>query len=378
MTAFAAAHKVVTLDVNGETSQVTTFANTVGGVLAAQDVKITERDLVAPALAAGVPRGGQIVVRSARPLALTIDGEQQTVWTTATTVAEALADLGVRAEEASLSVSRNASVSRLDGMVTVSTPKVLSVSVDGAAVETLSNATTVGAALAAMGVVLDPADSVSPALDAATEPGQVITVLRAVSSNGIETQAIPFETVREEDPTLTQGTTKVVQRGQLGQRSVTYISRQVGGQEIAREVVLDVLVAAPVTEVVKVGTKPPSKSSSKGGGEASAPAVTANVDPASAQGIAKAKLAARGWGDDQFACLVSLWNRESGWNVSAANKSSGAYGIPQALPGSKMASAGSDWRTNPATQIEWGLGYIAGRYSTPCGAWSAFKSKGWY
>jgi SLT domain-containing protein len=71
-----------------------------------------------------------------------------------------------------------------------------------------------------------------------------------------------------------------------------------------------------------------------------------------------------GWGDDQFACLVSLWNKESGWRVNAAN-SSGAYGIPQALPGSKMASAGADWETNPATQIAWGMGYIAGRYGTP-------------
>ena len=83
------------------------------------------------------------------------------------------------------------------------------------------------------------------------------------------------------------------------------------------------------------------------------------------------------WGDDQFACLLSLWNRESGWRVNAAN-SSGAYGIPQALPGSKMASAGADWQTNPATQIAWGLGYIAGRYGTPCGAWDHSESNGWY
>ena len=66
-----------------------------------------------------------------------------------------------------------------------------------------------------------------------------------------------------------------------------------------------------------------------------------------------------------------------GWRVNAAN-SSGAYGIPQALPGSKMASAGADWQTNPATQIAWGLGYIAGRYGTPCGAWDHSESNGWY
>ena len=80
----------------------------------------------------------------------------------------------------------------------------------------------------------------------------------------------------------------------------------------------------------------------------------------------------------QFSCLNKLWDHESGWNYKATNRSSGAYGIPQAYPGSKMASAGSDWKINPATQITWGLGYIKGRYKSPCGAWSHFQSAGSY
>jgi len=84
------------------------------------------------------------------------------------------------------------------------------------------------------------------------------------------------------------------------------------------------------------------------------------------------------WDQSQHSCLVNLWNRESGWRHTADNPTSSAYGIPQALPGSKMASAGADWRTNPETQIKWGLKYIKHRYETPCGAWSAFKKKGWY
>jgi hypothetical protein len=79
-----------------------------------------------------------------------------------------------------------------------------------------------------------------------------------------------------------------------------------------------------------------------------------------------------------MSCLVSLWNRESRWNMNASNPSSGAYGIPQALPGSKMASAGADWRTNPQTQVKWGLGYIKGTYGTPCGAWGHSQASGWY
>jgi hypothetical protein len=94
--------------------------------------------------------------------------------------------------------------------------------------------------------------------------------------------------------------------------------------------------------------------------------------------IARSMMSSRyGWNAGQFSCLNSLWNRESGWNVHAAN-SSGAYGIPQALPGSKMSTKGADWRDNPATQIAWGLAYVKSTYGTPCGAWSAFQSKGWY
>ena len=101
-------------------------------------------------------------------------------------------------------------------------------------------------------------------------------------------------------------------------------------------------------------------------------------DPGTAQSIAYGMVQARGWGDSEFACLVALWNKESGWRVNAYNRSSGAYGIPQSLPGSKMAAAGADWRTNAATQIEWGLSYIAGRYGSPCGAWGHSQSVGWY
>jgi hypothetical protein len=100
-------------------------------------------------------------------------------------------------------------------------------------------------------------------------------------------------------------------------------------------------------------------------------------DPSSAQGIAYKMLPSFGFSTDQFGCLNDIWSRESGWRYNAEN-ASGAYGIPQALPGSKMASAGSDWQTNPATQINWGLGYIKGQYGTPCQAWSFWQAHGWY
>jgi hypothetical protein len=85
-----------------------------------------------------------------------------------------------------------------------------------------------------------------------------------------------------------------------------------------------------------------------------------------------------GFGIDEMPCLDKLWTKESGWNHLASNPSSGAYGIPQALPGSKMGSVADDWETNPATQIKWGLGYIKDRYGTPCDAWAHSQSVGWY
>jgi peptidoglycan DL-endopeptidase CwlO len=102
--------------------------------------------------------------------------------------------------------------------------------------------------------------------------------------------------------------------------------------------------------------------------------------PRTAQEVAHSMMPAHGWDDAEFVCLVDLWNAESGWSWSALNPSSGAYGIPQSLPGWKMASAGSDWLTNPATQIAWGMGYIKSTYGSPCQAHASFLSRSphWY
>lgn len=113
--------------------------------------------------------------------------------------------------------------------------------------------------------------------------------------------------------------------------------------------------------------------------KASATAPAAGIpDPDTAQALGLVAVQARGWGMEQYDCLVALWNRESRWNVYAHNKSSGAYGIPQSLPGEKMATVADDWQTNPATQIEWGLRYITARYGSPCGAWAHSEAVHWY
>ncbi len=96
------------------------------------------------------------------------------------------------------------------------------------------------------------------------------------------------------------------------------------------------------------------------------------------RGAAKVLVADKGWSSEQFSCLDRLWTKESNWRVDADNPSSSAYGIPQALPGSKMSSFGDDWETNPVTQIKWGLNYIDDRYGTPCSAWAHSRSHNWY
>jgi len=111
--------------------------------------------------------------------------------------------------------------------------------------------------------------------------------------------------------------------------------------------------------------------------------VSANVElartPKGARAVAKVLMDEEyGWGDYQYECLNSLWTKESHWNYKSSNKRSGAHGIPQALPATKMDVVGTDWRTNPVTQISWGLLYIDSRYDTPCKAWSKFKRSNWY
>lgn len=140
--------------------------------------------------------------------------------------------------------------------------------------------------------------------------------------------------------------------------------------------VLGMAAPAPVAQVPK--PKPVQVAQAPAAQQQPAPPpAAAPVPSGSAQQIAMGMLASYGWSSSQFSCLDPLWQRESGWNVYASNPD-GAYGIPQALPGSKMATAGADWQTDAATQIRWGLSYIQSRYGTPCAAWAHSEATGWY
>ncbi|WP_239075276.1 lytic transglycosylase domain-containing protein [Planosporangium flavigriseum] len=144
--------------------------------------------------------------------------------------------------------------------------------------------------------------------------------------------------------------------------------------------------ASVAADQAKAAQSPSAKAQARPSASASAKASPSPFGPIPAScseysgnvAIGCALMLDAGYGLDQMPCLNNLWQKESGWRTSAGNASTGAYGIPQALPGSKMAAYGADWRTNPATQIKWGLNYIKTKYKTPCGAWSTFRAKGYY
>ena len=163
--------------------------------------------------------------------------------------------------------------------------------------------------------------------------------------------------------------------GEFDEGGLDLLELDVSGS-LAASVFRDTYSVTEAPKPVIVETKAPAESES---GDSGCPDPNAAVaDPAGAQAVAAGLAAERGWTGPQFDALIALWSRESGWRVNALNSSSCAYGIPQALPGKKMESAGADWLTNPATQITWGLNYIQGRYGDPVSALAHSDANHWY
>ena len=250
-----------------------------------------------------------------------------------------------------------------------------------------SNFTTVKSVLEAGNITLGSDEKVSPSLNSkVTEATQVIISSTNSEIQTVE-QSIPFNTIKKNDPTLAQGTTKVQTEGKEGTMEITNLVTKNGTKTLSSNTISEYVKTVPTNRIILVGTKQPeapkvstnSNSNSSSSGSNSAPKASSNnygttLAQGDYQSYAHSQVLARKWGEDQFTCLVLLWQRESGWRVNAANPS-GAYGIPQALPGSKM---GPGWQTDAKVQIDWGLSYIAGRYGTPCGAWGHSNATGWY
>ncbi len=354
--AWVGVDKSVTLEVDGNVSKVRTTAGHVSGALADAGYSIGAHDLVAPAASASVHNGSHIVLRRGRLLHLTVDGHAQNVWVTAPTVEDALSQLGY-STTAATSVSRDKRLPLGATDLQIRTPLKVAIRHDGTTSTVQTTAITVGAILDDLGLTVGPKDQLSVAASSAPHAGQTIVLRRVRQSTQVTTAPIPFPTTKQTDPSLAWGQTELVTPGRPGTKQTTYQVVYVDQTVTSRKPVSTRVVAVPVAAVVKVGT--------------------AAQTPDQAKAAAQQLVAARGWGGDQFSCLELLWNKESGWRSDAANPS-GAYGIPQALPGDKMASVGSDWQTNAVTQITWGLNYIAGVYGTPCAAWGHSQATNWY
>lgn len=180
-------------------------------------------------------------------------------------------------------------------------------------------------------------------------------------------EEIPFETITKDVSNGSSTVNKVIQVGKNGLKEVTYKVRYKGDIEVERIELSSKVIKEPVNKIVQIQTV----TSRSGNRLASGSVLTY-------QEYAATVCSSYGWSETDIECLISLWNKESGWNPYACNSSSGAYGIPQALPASKMASKGADYKTNYQTQINWGLSYISSRYGNPQNAWSHWLANGWY
>jgi len=367
--AWAGVDKTVTVRVDGQAAKIHTSAGTVRGALDDAGYQIGAHDIVAPAPDASVRDGSEVVLKRGRLLRMRVDGKERDIWVTTPTVADALAQLGYSTADFT-SVSRAKRLPLTPTDIELRTPKTVTVVVDSATKRVESTDASVAQVLADLGIRLGAYDRLSVPGSTPLADNQKIVIQRVRKGRAVEQQPVPFPVTRTTDPALTVGQTTVVKAGRPGMVQATYAVVYIDGKLAGKTLVGRQVIAAPVPQVVKVGSKsaPPAVPAVP-----AAPVATAG----SAQAIGKKMAAARGWGDDQYACLFQLWAHESGWRVNAAN-GSGAYGIPQALPGSKMGVYGADWQTNPATQIAWGLAYVAGHYGTPCGAWSNWQSNGWY
>jgi uncharacterized protein YabE (DUF348 family) len=299
--AFTSVDKAVTLTVDGQTSSVHAFGSSVGDILSHKGIHVGSHDLVSPGVSARVHDGQHLVVRYGRQLTITVDGQRRVYWTTALTVDQALAQLGLRDANAALSVSRGATLGRGGLSMSLTTPKDVVVTVDGRTLEQTTTAATVGILLQQLGITLGPQDSVSVPLDAALAAGQVLAVTRIVTKNLTVNEKIKMPVRSAKDASLAKGTVKVTTKGRVGSQRVTYQYVYQNGRLVSRTKLTVIVIRAAITQVQTVGTKAATGSAG---------------DPGSVGGSA----AGLNW--------AALAKCESGGNPRAVNPS-GYYGLYQ-------------------------------------------------
>lgn len=248
-------NKDIVLSVDGQSDAVTVWGSTVQDALAARDITVGPHDEISPAADDRIADGSVVTVNYGRQVTAIIDGVEKTFWTTATTLEEALREIGMHDSAAQLSISRSTPLGR-DGLTfTLTTAKDVVVKVDGEQIETSSAAPDVAALLDEAGVELGVHDRVSPDKGEALTAGMVVTVQRVEVSEQEVTERIDYETRTTEDANLAEGTTNVTVAGAEGEKSIVYEVVVVDGEEESRTVLREEVLSQPVTRQVTVGTK---------------------------------------------------------------------------------------------------------------------------
>ncbi len=329
--AYASMNKKVTVSVDGQSRDVSTFDSTVGDVLASQNVTVGSRDVVAPALNTKVSDGTRIAVRYARELKLSVDGKDHSYWVTSTDVSNALSELGLRFDGAKLSASRSAGIGRTGLDVDIATRKNVTVIHDHKKQKVATTALTVGDALSAAKVKVDGDDTVSAKLAAPVKTGSSITVVRIDTKVSKVKATVAYATVRKNDSSLTKGKTKVERSGVSGQKVTTVKKTYRDDKLTSTKVVSTKQTKKPVGEVILIGTKPlpapkPSTSSSSGSSSSSS-------SSSSSAGSAGGRAGGLNWG--------ALAQCESGGNPSIVSAGGSFYGLYQFTPSTWHAVGGS-------------------------------------
>ncbi|HOZ57644.1 MAG TPA: ubiquitin-like domain-containing protein [Nakamurella multipartita] len=334
-----AAHKDVTVTVDGQAQEVGTFSGSVEGALGAAGVTVGEHDTVAPALDTAISDGSQIVVEHGRLLTLTIDGQTREVWTTASTVEEALAELGQDPSAYKLSADRSREIP-LDGLaVTADTLFSATVS-DGAAAAApiTSAAKTVGDLLAEQSIVLGPLDTVSPDASTPLSNGLVVAVTRVAKTTVTEDVAVAQpadQTV--EDSSVERGVSTVTQQGSAGTDSVTYEVTTTNGAESAKTEVSRTTVTPAQATVITVGTKKPvsTSSASTGSSSGSSSSSSSNSGSSSSSSSSAAPVSSSGSSGINWEGIAQC-ESTGNWSINTGN---GYYGGLQ-FDNSTWASGG--------------------------------------
>ena len=349
---------IVILHADKETRVLPTREKTVEGLLKNANIELQEGDVVEPAKETPIEDDDfRINVYRAAPVVIQ-DNDKRITTTSAAQTSRSIADqagLEVHPEdEIHTEPSRDFLRDGIGSKVIIKRSVPVTLNLYGTSLAVRTQATTVGQLLSEKNVTMEANDNVMPTADTPlTEGVQVFVTRFGVQVVSVE-EALPMTVETVEDPSLSFGTSAVRQVGANGKKSVTYELELRNGIEVGRRLIQEEVVQQPINQVVAKGK-----------------AFNIDNDKASV-------MRAAGIAESDFPHVDYIVKKESRWNVTAKNTSSGAYGLCQALPGSKMASVANDWESNPVTQLKWCSGYANGRYGSWKGAYDAWVSKGWW